>query len=142
MTTEQLYQLVLDRSRSLPEGSSTTRLFQAGQGAMLEKLVEETYETGLALETQGAGELALEVSQCLYYLTCLLVCCKLDEKILQAVVVGDVQGDRHDLAKQLMRSAARLCQVQDAAGMREHATLLGVALRLGGATMDMMQEKL
>lgn len=60
------------RRRELPEGSYTTRLFQAGIKRIAQKVGEEGVETALAAVAGDADELRNEAADLLYHLIVLL----------------------------------------------------------------------
>jgi phosphoribosyl-ATP pyrophosphohydrolase len=65
-------ELARSRKRELPEASSTTALFRAGPHAIGKKLVEEAAESWMAARYESRDDLALELSQVLYYVACMM----------------------------------------------------------------------
>lgn len=63
---------IAKRQRELPEGSYTTRLFEAGIKRIAQKVGEEGVETALAAATGDANELRNEAADLLYHLIALL----------------------------------------------------------------------
>lgn len=63
---------IAKRQRELPEGSYTTRLFEAGIKRIAQKVGEEGVETALAAATGDANELRNEAADLLYHLIVLL----------------------------------------------------------------------
>jgi phosphoribosyl-ATP pyrophosphohydrolase len=72
MTFEEMYELAVSRKREMPEGSRTTALFQGGAHAIGKKLVEEAAESWMAARYESQDDLALELSQVIYYVTCMM----------------------------------------------------------------------
>jgi phosphoribosyl-ATP pyrophosphohydrolase len=56
----------------LPEGSSTVALLAGGVDAVGKKLVEEAAEVWMAARFEDDDALALECSQVLYYVACMM----------------------------------------------------------------------
>jgi len=65
---EELYRVIEERKRNLPEGSYTAKLFKAGEDRILQKVGEEAIETILALKSGNREEAVYEVSDLLYHL--------------------------------------------------------------------------
>jgi phosphoribosyl-ATP pyrophosphohydrolase len=72
-TFDQLYQELLERAQSRPPGSGSVELLDAGVHAIGKKLLEEAGEAWMAGEYESDEQVALEVSQLLYYAQLLLV---------------------------------------------------------------------
>jgi phosphoribosyl-ATP pyrophosphohydrolase len=72
-TFDQLYQELVERDRQRPAGSGTARLLEGGLHAIGKKLIEEAAEAWMAAEHESEDQVALEVSQLLYYAQLLLV---------------------------------------------------------------------
>jgi phosphoribosyl-ATP pyrophosphohydrolase len=72
-TFDQLYGELLARDLERPPGSGTAQLLEAGVHAIGKKLIEEAGETWIAAEHESDEQLALEVSQLLYYTQLMLV---------------------------------------------------------------------
>ena len=72
MTFEEILALAQARRVEMPAGSSTTALFEGGEHAIGKKLVEEAAESWMAARFEGHDELALELSQVLYYVACMM----------------------------------------------------------------------
>ncbi len=70
---EELYRIVEERRRELPENSYTASLFKAGEDRILQKVGEEAIETILALKSGNRRDAVYEVSDLLYHLTVALV---------------------------------------------------------------------
>ena len=71
---EELFAVVEDRKRALPEDSYTASLFthEKGENAVLEKLGEETTELVLAAKDDDHAEIAHESADIVYHLLVLL----------------------------------------------------------------------
>jgi len=72
MTFEEIYALVKERKEKMPEGKSTTELFKKGVHGIGKKLVEEAAESWMAARYESKDDLALELSQTLYYTACMM----------------------------------------------------------------------
>jgi phosphoribosyl-ATP pyrophosphohydrolase len=72
MTFDEMVALARSRKAELPEGSSTTALFHGGSHAIGKKLVEEAAESWMAARHETNDDLALELSQVLYYVACMM----------------------------------------------------------------------
>ena len=72
MTFEEIFQLVQTRKNEMPEGKSTTVLFEKGAHGIGKKLVEEAAESWMAARFETQDDLALELSQVLYYVACMM----------------------------------------------------------------------
>lgn len=72
MTFDEMVALAYDRKREMPPGSSSTALFEGGAHAIGKKLVEEAAESWMAARFEGREALALELSQVLYYVACMI----------------------------------------------------------------------
>ncbi len=72
MTLEELRDLIAERARTRPAGSSTVELLDGGVHAIGKKLVEEAAELWMAAEHEGATRTAEEASQLLYHVLVLL----------------------------------------------------------------------
>jgi phosphoribosyl-ATP pyrophosphohydrolase len=139
MTFEELFKVIEERKKTLPEGSGTTKLLTRGLDSILPKLNEESFEVSLALEVQGRDEVALEVSQCYYYIVCLAVflgepynALKLLEKPTEPML------SKHELAKCIARTAAEVCHTPCLSTINKLPPLLLGALELGGSDLEHM----
>jgi phosphoribosyl-ATP pyrophosphohydrolase len=56
----------------MPVGKSTTALFEKGAHGIGKKLVEEAAESWMAARFETREETALELSQVLYYVACMM----------------------------------------------------------------------
>jgi phosphoribosyl-AMP cyclohydrolase / phosphoribosyl-ATP pyrophosphohydrolase len=68
----ELFQVVRQRQRELPEGSYTTKLFQAGTARIAQKVGEEGVEVALSAATGDKESLPQEVADLLYHTLVLL----------------------------------------------------------------------
>jgi phosphoribosyl-ATP pyrophosphohydrolase len=64
--------LAIERKREMPAGKSTTALFEKGAHGIGKKLVEEAAESWMAARFETQDDLALELSQVLYYVACMM----------------------------------------------------------------------
>ena len=69
---EELFALVQDRKRDMPEGSYTTKLLQEGVGRIAQKVIEEAGETAIAATQGETDQLPKEAADLLYHLLVLL----------------------------------------------------------------------
>lgn len=72
MTFEEIVELAKKRKEEKPEGSGTVALFEKGAHAIGKKLVEEAAESWMAARYETKEELALELSQLLYYVAVMM----------------------------------------------------------------------
>jgi phosphoribosyl-ATP pyrophosphohydrolase len=139
MTFEELYKVIEERKRTLPEGSGTTKLLTRGLDSILPKLNEECFETGLAIETQGRDEVGLEVSQVFYYIICLAVFLGEPFESLQLKSHDDVEvSSKHDLAKKIARTVAITCHTPCLSTINALPPLLLKALEVGESDLEHM----
>ena len=73
MTFDEIYDLAQARKREMPEGKSTTALFEKGVHGIGKKLVEEAAESWMAARYEDRDAVAAELSQVLYYVACMMV---------------------------------------------------------------------
>ena len=69
---EELFALVQDRKRTMPEGSYTARLLEEGVGRIAQKVIEEAGETAIAAAQGEVERLPEEAADLLYHLLVLL----------------------------------------------------------------------
>ena len=69
---DELFAIIQDRKRELPEGSYTARLFQEGVGRIAQKVIEEAGETAIAAVQGDQTSLPKEVADLLYHALVLL----------------------------------------------------------------------
>ena len=72
MNFNEMHALALRMKKDLPNGSSTAELFRRGADAIGKKLVEEAAESWMAAKFQKREDIALELSQVLYYVACMM----------------------------------------------------------------------
>ncbi len=72
MTFEEMVALAKQRKIEMPEGKSTTELFRKGAHGIGKKLVEEAAESWMAARFETKDDLALELSQAMYYVACMM----------------------------------------------------------------------
>ncbi len=72
MTLEEMLVLAQSRKKEMPEGKSTTALFEKGAHGIGKKLVEEAAESWMAARFESKEALAGELSQVLYYVACMM----------------------------------------------------------------------
>lgn len=70
---EEVYGVVSERRREMPEGSYTTYLFEKGLNKILKKVGEESAETIIAAKDGDAEALKAETADLLYHLVVMLV---------------------------------------------------------------------
>ena len=70
---QALYDTVVSRKETKPEGSYTAYLFEKGLDKILKKCGEEYSEVIIAAKNLDNGETVLEISDLLYHLTVLMV---------------------------------------------------------------------
>ncbi len=68
----ELYQLLLERKRQLPEGSYSTKLFKGGIDRILKKIGEEAGEVIVAGKNPDPGEVVYEVADLCFHTLLLL----------------------------------------------------------------------
>jgi phosphoribosyl-ATP pyrophosphohydrolase/phosphoribosyl-AMP cyclohydrolase len=69
---EELFAVIQDRQRELPEGSYTAQLLREGVARIAQKVIEEAGETALAAAQGHQDQLPGEVADLLYHLLVLL----------------------------------------------------------------------
>ena len=69
---DELFAVIKDRQRDLPEGSYTAKLLREGTGRIAQKVVEEAGETAIAAAQGDHGSLPEEVADLLYHSLVLL----------------------------------------------------------------------
>ena len=69
---EDLFALIQDRKREMPEGSYTTSLFEGGADRIAQKVIEEAGETAIAGVKGEADHLAEEMADLFYHALVLL----------------------------------------------------------------------
>lgn len=69
----ELYDVIVDRQKKMPEGSYTTYLFDKGLDKILKKVGEENAEVIIAAKNRVKSEVIYEASDLIYHLLVLLV---------------------------------------------------------------------
>jgi phosphoribosyl-ATP pyrophosphohydrolase/phosphoribosyl-AMP cyclohydrolase len=69
----QLFDLIKNRKKSLPENSYTAELFKSGENRIIQKFGEEAVETLIAAKNKDRNEIINEVSDLIYHLFVMLV---------------------------------------------------------------------
>jgi phosphoribosyl-ATP pyrophosphohydrolase len=83
---DSLYQELLEIDASRPAHSGTAALLDAGVHAIGKKLVEEAAEAWMAAEHESDEQVALEISQLIYYAQLILVARKVPLAKVEAVL--------------------------------------------------------
>ncbi len=68
-----LYEKVLDRKQSKPEGSYVAKLFEKGSDKIIQKVGEEAIETVIALKNKDKNEIVYETADLIFHLIVALV---------------------------------------------------------------------
>jgi len=72
-TFEELWRELGEIARTRPAGSSTSELLAGGVHSIGKKIIEEAAEVWMAAEYESDEDLALEVSQLIYYLQVMML---------------------------------------------------------------------
>ncbi len=72
MTFDEICELAVSRKQEMPPDKSTTALFEKGTHGIGKKLVEEAAESWMAARYESRDAIALELSQVLYYVACMM----------------------------------------------------------------------
>ena len=72
-TFEGLWRELGEIARTRPAGSNTSELLAGGVHAIGKKIIEEAAEVWMAAEYESDEDLALEISQLLYYLQVMML---------------------------------------------------------------------
>ncbi len=83
---ESLYQELLEIDSARPVDSNTANLLASGVHAIGKKLVEEAAEVWMAAEHESDDQVALEVSQLLYYAQLILIARKVPMSEVEKVL--------------------------------------------------------
>ncbi len=81
---DEVYAVVRQRQRDLPEGSYTAYLFKSGVDKIGKKIGEEAAEVIIAAKNGEAGPLALETADLLYHALVMLAACGVDPALVWA----------------------------------------------------------
>lgn len=87
----ELFTLIKERKKLLPENSYTTSLFKSGSNRIIQKVGEESVEVLIAAKNQDKNEIVNEVSDLIYHLFVMLV----DHEIEFTEVVSNLKK-RHE----------------------------------------------
>ena len=82
---EGLYDLLMDRKATLPEGSYTTYLFTKGLDKILKKVGEESTEVIIAAKAQDRAETVYEIADLAYHVLVLMA--------NQGITVADIREE-------------------------------------------------
>jgi phosphoribosyl-ATP pyrophosphohydrolase/phosphoribosyl-AMP cyclohydrolase len=93
-TIRRLEDLVLDRKKTRPPSSYTTRLFDRGLDKIVQKVGEEAVETVIAAKNDSTARIVEETSDLLYHLVVMLV-----EKGVALDEIGVELSSRHRMGK-------------------------------------------
>jgi phosphoribosyl-ATP pyrophosphohydrolase len=69
---DELFSVIRDRQRDLPEGSYTAKLLQEGPARVAQKVIEEAGETAIAAAQSDQENLPKEMADLLYHSLVLL----------------------------------------------------------------------
>jgi phosphoribosyl-ATP pyrophosphohydrolase len=72
-TFEELWRELGEIARTRPAGSNTSELLAGGVHSIGKKIVEEAAEVWMAAEYESDEDLALEISQLIYYLQVMML---------------------------------------------------------------------
>ena len=72
-TFEQLWRELGEIARTRPAGSNTSELLAGGVHSIGKKIIEEAAEVWMAAEYESDEDLALEISQLIYYLQVMML---------------------------------------------------------------------
>jgi phosphoribosyl-ATP pyrophosphohydrolase/phosphoribosyl-AMP cyclohydrolase len=87
----ELFDLIKNRKKTLPEKSYTTELFKSGSDRIIQKVGEESIETLIAAKNHEKNELVNEVSDLIYHLFVMLAD--------QNIELGDIVANLKKRAK-------------------------------------------
>jgi phosphoribosyl-ATP pyrophosphohydrolase/phosphoribosyl-AMP cyclohydrolase len=86
----ELFDLIKERKKDLPENSYTTKLFKEGGNRIIQKVGEEAVETVIAAKNKDKNEIINETSDLIYHLFVMLI----DQGIEFSEIVGNLQKRR------------------------------------------------
>ena len=86
----ELFNLIKDRKKELPENSYTTRLFKEGGNRIIQKVGEEAVETVIAAKNRDKDEIINETSDLIYHLFVMLA----DQEIEFSEIVDNLKKRR------------------------------------------------
>ena len=73
MTLEELYKIIEDRKKNMPEGSYVASLFKEGSDRIIQKVGEESTEVIIAAKNEKTIRIIEEVSDLIFHVLVLLV---------------------------------------------------------------------
>ena len=77
MTLKQLYKIIEDRKKKMPEGSYVASLFKKGKDKMTQKVGEEAVEVIIAVKNESKERIISEVADLIFHLLVLLSGCNI-----------------------------------------------------------------
>jgi phosphoribosyl-ATP pyrophosphohydrolase/phosphoribosyl-AMP cyclohydrolase len=86
----ELFDLIKERKKDLPENSYTTKLFKEGENRIIQKVGEEAVEMVIAAKNKDKNEIINETSDLIYHLFVMLI----DQGIEFSEIVGNLQKRR------------------------------------------------
>ena len=72
MTLEELYKIIEDRKRKMPENSYVTSLFREGADRIIQKVGEESTEVIIAAKNESKERIISEVADLIFHILILL----------------------------------------------------------------------
>lgn len=72
MTLEELYKIIEDRKKNMPEGSYVASLFRDGNDRIVQKVGEEATEVVIAAKNEGKERIIAEVADLMFHTLILL----------------------------------------------------------------------
>lgn len=72
MTLEELYKIIEDRKKNMPEGSYVVSLFRDGNDRIVQKVGEEATEVVIAAKNEGKERIISEVADLIFHILVLL----------------------------------------------------------------------
>lgn len=77
MTLKQLYRIIEDRKKKMPEGSYVASLFKEGKDKMTQKVGEEAVEVIIAAKNESKKRIVSEIADLIFHLLVLLSGCNI-----------------------------------------------------------------
>lgn len=81
---DELYEVIRERQKNLPEGSYTTKLFKRGLDRIVQKVGEEAVEVVIAGKNRDKEEIIEETADLFYHLLVMLVACDVAPEEIRA----------------------------------------------------------
>lgn len=72
MTLEELYKIIEERKKKMPEGSYVASLFRDGNDRIVQKIGEEATEVVIAAKNEGKERIIAEVADLMFHTLILL----------------------------------------------------------------------